>query len=363
MTFNAFDHRRSTAAQNKGLMRPLRGSRRDRDDTGALGDITSYGPNTTWRDLSSFPGENNQWSSNLHRKQLVRREGFYKWDNIAVTGEHWALKWGTREYNAPYRQFVDCDFTDISQEHGLHVSNSSSTFLKDCTFLRCGSQGAQWAHRPLAYQQYDADNMPYAHPPRHGVVGCHFVDNAYKGTRPSFNLTYFNPGTSEMPGTLLVADSVFVCDWEEERYDGRRSTGAIVVTPSQGNEPLDGRLGPMMDSVTINNCLFDYTDGDRPIVDLRSVGKVVLKDSVFIGRDHRQAYIRIDRDKYGQFNGATSGQVVIQNCVGVGVELQIMRPSIDGSSKQESVFFDINTTGQEAVIDVDTCEIVSLRRL
>jgi len=363
MTFNAFDYRRSTAAQNKGLMRTLRMSRGERDSVAALGDITSYEPNVTWSDLESTPGTTNQWSSNLHRKELVRRDGYYKWDNIGIKGLHYILKWGTREYNAPYRQFVDCDFTDIAQEHGLYVSNSSHTFLKDCTFLRCGSQGVQFAHRALPYQQYDADNMPYSNPPRHGVVGCHFVDNAYKGTRPSFNLTYFSPGTSEMPGTLLVKDSVFVCNWDEERYDGKRSTGAMVVTPGQGNEPLDGRLGPMMEKVTIDNCLFDYTAGDRAIVDIRSTDTILLENSVFIGRDHTQPVIRVDRDRHARFNGATSGEVIIRNCVGVGVELQIMRPSIDGSSKQESVFFDINTTGQEAVIDVNSCEIVSLRRL
>ena len=312
----------NTADKNKTLwVRAVRARRAERRPVDALGDVTEWrdGP-LVWEDQESTPGPTNQWSSNLHRRELVRRSGEYTWKNIGVTGKHYILKWGTREYNAPTRSFVDCDFTNIPQEHGLYVSNSASTHVDNCTFVRCGSQGVQWAHRDMPYQQYDADNMPYGARPTHMIANTHFLDCGVNGTRPSFNATYFNPGSSMFPGSVIFQDSTFVADWgaDDAGYKGNRSTGAFVLCPSQGAQSPEPGLH-MLSKFTVDNCVFDYTRGDRPIGIVRAARGVEFKNSCFIARDHPQPYIDVDDKEYYPH----SQNVVVSNCVSQGVYLRI----------------------------------------
>ena len=354
--FNALECIGNDSIDNKLVRLPaLRQSRGPRDDVGALGDIRAgdwqKGEDLVWSDKSSVvPKGYNQWSSNLHKGTLERRGGSYEWRNIGVAPglDASQLKWGTREYNAPERLFVACDFTEIPQEHGLYVSNSGSTVLEGCTFLRVGSQGAQWAYRPEPYQQYGADNMPYAEEPEHTVIDSHFVDCGQGGTRPSFSLTYFSPGTSAFPGTLRIENSSFVADWNVPRSgDGCRSTGALVVTPSQGNVPLEGQN--MMRSVWVKNSLFDYTKGDRSIASIRSVDEVVFEDCAFIARDHSQPNITIDKD-YGSLNGTKTKVIRFLNCRSEGVRLKVLLAP-DSAGKQVAVMHDIDCPGGEIAIN------------
>lgn len=354
--FRALDCIDNDAATNKLVRLPaLREDRGSRVDVGTLGDIRAddwqTGEDLVWSDKESVvPKGYAQWSSNLHKGELKRRGGSYEWRNIGVgaTPDARQLKWGTREYNAPERTFVDCDFTEIPQEHGLYVSNSGNTNLEGCTFLRVGSQGAQWAYRPLPYQQYSADNMPYEDEPTHIVQDSHFVDCAQGGTRPSFNLTYFSPGTSAFPGAILIQDSSFVCDWDEPREDGKQSTGALVVTPSQGNEPLAGKN--MMSEVRVVNSLFDFTAGDRSIASIRSTDDVVFEDCAFIAREHQQPNITIDKD-YGDLNDTKTKRITFRNCrTRGGVKLNIMLAR-NSEGKQVSVRHDIDCPDGVLVFD------------
>ena len=146
------------ALDNKLVRLPaLRKSRQPREDVEALGDIRGgdwkQGEHLIWSDKNSVvPKGYSQWSSNMHKGPLVRRGGSYTWKNIGVASglDARQLKWGTREYNAPDRAFISCDFTEITQEHGLYVSNSGDTSLQGCTFLRVGSQGGSVGVPPVA---------------------------------------------------------------------------------------------------------------------------------------------------------------------------------------------------------------------
>lgn len=358
--FRALDAVENTVDQNKELRLPdVRATREPRQPVGTIGDVRRNDWNTGDGDLwkgnmeSVVPKGYAQWSSNLHKKLEVR-PGDYTWQNIGVSPGLGAdqLKWGTREFNAPFRSFIACDFTEIPREHGLYVSNNGSTEVVGCTFLRCGSQGVQFAHRPLPYQQYDADNLPYAEPPSHVVSNSHFVDNAYKGDRPSFNLTYFNPGTSENPGALLVEDCTFVCNWPEPKfYNGRelRSTGAMVVGNMQGNQPLVGN--PMMERVTLRNNLYDYTRSDRALVSLRSCEDIVIEDCCFILRD--SAYPLLSVDKYVDSYETKSKTLKVRNTHAEGGRAQIHLE--DGSVQ----WIDIHCPGEEIVIDTVAGVVIS----
>lgn len=367
-SFVALDQIQSSPADNKKVALPrLRATRAPRKRVGTIGDVKEWkrGTSVVKRNLESVvPKGYSTWSSNLHRKELVVRGGTYTWDNIGVTAAPDAhqLKWGTRELNCPERLFRNCDFTRIPKEHGLYVSSYANTTLDGCTFLMTGSQGAQFAHRSVPYQQYDPDCLPYQSPPTHVVRNCHFVDCGFKGARPSFNLTYFDPGTSSMPGTLLVEDSSFVCRWPEVRKDGHRSTGAIVVTNMRGAGPLDANLGPMMKSVTLRNCLFDFASGDREIVDIRSSAEIVIEDCAFIARQHTRPHVLIDRDNSGNdLNGTKSERIVLRNNRSRGVTMRVQLRSED--SDRSFVEIPLNGPGEERIYSAVTGSLISKRSL
>jgi hypothetical protein len=367
--FDALSCAGNTAEQNKALAIPaIRASREPRIGVESIPDITP----TTWsqgdlvrENLESKVGKGySQWNHNVHRNNVdggEERPGSYLWKNVGCSPEldplATQLKWGTREFNVALRMFVDCDFTDITQEHGLYVSNYADTEVTNCTFLRCGSQGVQWAHRELPYGQYGADTLPYQSKPRHVLRDSHFVDNAYKGTRPSFNATYFDPGSSEFPGTLLIENCSFVCDWPEPKavWGGeQRSTGGLVVAHMQGNPDL--RDQNMMEKVHVRNCLFDFTKGDRSLASIRSTDEVIFEDCCFIARDHVQPFVTID-PYLDSIGNTKTKKIRLKNCASVGgVKILLHLPS-------DKKYFDIQTLGEEVVIDGVTGEIISREAL
>ena len=368
VAFVALDCIDNDPGANKQAAIPrIRSTRAPRKRIGTIGDIKQWrrGTSVVKRDLESVvPKGYSQWSSNLHKDRLQVRGGSYTWENIGVTAASNArqLKWGTREYNSPDRIFRNCDFTQIPQEHGLYVSNYGDTTLEGCTFLRVGSQGAQWAHRPIPYQQYDADCLEYQSPPVHTVRNSHFVDCGYKGARPSFNLTYFDPGSSAMPGTLSIEDSSFVCRWPEARGDGSRSTGALVLAHMSSAPALDAELGPMMKSVTLRNVLFDYSNGDRPIAEVRSTAELVIEDCAFIARSHPQPFVLVDRDNSGNDLGGTKTErIVLRNNRSRGVSLRLsLAAAVDGPSEVE---LSLDCPGEELVYSGVTGNLISRRKL
>ncbi|MDB2576185.1 hypothetical protein N9Z54_03155 [Planctomycetota bacterium] len=369
--FIAKNYANNTVDQNKGLrIRALRMNREPRDVVNRINDIIHWpgGDHCIENVLAVVPQGFLQWAHNVHRGpnplQMLQRS--LTWHNVSVRPDPVSnapqLKWGTREYNVPDRRFVDCDFTEIPQEHGLYVSNAADTTLEGCTFLRIGSQGAQFAHRDNPYQQYDADNMSYLESPTHIVRDSHFIDCAYGGTRPSFNLTYFSPGTSANPGSILIEDCSFVCDWPTVRADGHSSTGALVICKMGGTDPLNPAVGQMMSDVTIRNSLFDFTNGDRSIASIRSVDELLIEGCCFIARDHAQPHLHIDRDYTGNDLGGTKTQVItVRDNTAVGVDILLRLNS--STSQQDRVYLDLHCPGEEIVYDGNTGEEISRRTL
>lgn len=359
MTFNAITSYGKTSSQNKALrIRQLRADRGTRAQVATIPDLKrddwpSDRPATiTYRDTACAPGPNVQWAWNVHKGDLVRRTTELVWDNIGVTGEHRHLKWGSREYNVGPRLITHCDYTDIAQEHGAYISNSSDTTVIASTFLRCGSQGLQFAHRPKAYQQYTADNMPYERSPIHTIDDCHFVDCGYKGTRPSFSLTYFDPGSTEHPGKVKVRDSSFVAAWPEAAYKDNFSTGAFVLTPSQGGPDIVPEMGDMLQHTIFENCVFDYTSGDRPIGVIRGSTNILFERCCLIAREHKQPWIDIDSGGFERLGGMKSKRIAIRDCVAKGVKMRVFGPD-----NKVIATVDMNCPGGEIMVNGMTGEV------
>ena len=139
-----------------------------------------------------------------------------------------------------------------------------------------------------------------------------------------------------------MRDSSFVCSWSEPRHDGARSTGALVVTPSQGNLPLNGQN--MMSTVIVQNCLFDFTKGDRPMIELRSCDEIIFKDCAFIARDHAQPWIVIDKEYDGALGNTKTKVIRFVNCRSKGVQLRVMLAA-DSEGRQVPVTHEIDCPG------------------
>ena len=362
VSFVAHRAARNSVEQNKRFVVPSILASRDSRTVGTIGNtmVSDWTEgDIVFEGISDYTGVGRQWSANIFRNSdLARRPGTYTWKNCfvapSVNPYNAGMKWGLRGYNVPQCEFVDCDFFAIPKEHGLYISNYEGTLVDNCTFVRMGSQGVQFAHRPLDYQQYSADNRPYESKPLHILRDSHFIDCAQGGSRPSYNASYFNPGSPAFPGTLLVEDCSFVCKWTQPvGYYQSLSSGALVVTPMQGNDPLSDNF---MELVYIKNCLFDFTRGNRAIVNIRATDTVIFEDCTFIARDHSQPNLNIDN--YTDMMGTAKTQrVIIRNCIGIGgVKLRVYERTPNTSQYVEH---DVNTYGREIVIDGEDGQMIS----
>ena len=361
LSFVAHNGARGTSDQNKRYIVPRILASRSSRTIGDLGDIIQgqnwFEDDWIFEDIECYA--NWLWASNLHKNpDLGERPGKVIWKNVSVTTQpdpyYASMKWGTREYNAPQREFIDCDFYAIPKEHGAYVSNYEGTLVDNCTFVRMGSQGVQFAHRPMDYQQYGPDTRAYSEKPLHILRDSHFIDCAQGGTRPSYNASYFNPGSPTFPGTLLIENCSFVCKWLEPRYDGFQSTGALVVTPMQGNEVLDANF---MEVVCVKNCLFDFTDPDRSMINIRSTDTVIFEDCCFIVRDTLRG--KVDIDSPTEYLGDSKTQrIILRNCIALGgTKLRVFKRG--ASSWNDFIEHDLNTYGKEVIINGETGEVIS----
>ena len=351
-TLNATNCIHNSADQNKTQrMRELRSMRGPRTDLAYLPDVTRHDwPEDKGRlvfedmELRSEPGHR-QWLHNLHKGELTERSPVvYK--NVGWTGPDQQMKWGMRGYNPGDLFVVDNDFTEIKREHGMYVSTGNSSSFKGCTFLRVGSQGIQIVNRPVSYQQYDADNLPPSKSPSHIIEDSHFIDCGYRGDRPSYNASYFDPGSEYHPSTVKFTDSSWVSHWATPGSRGNYSTGAFVITQYNEGDPDENPVG----SVVIQNCLFDFTGGDRSIGNIRGAGTILIEDSCFIARAHKQPWIDVNKD-----SDYTTEHIFVKNCRSRGVKVRVWNHG------EVVARVDLECPGGSLYIDGDTGTVRSTR--
>ena len=306
-----------------------------------------------------------QWASNLFRNSdLARRPGRYIWRNVLTQPQaepfNPGMRWGCREYNAPERHFIDCDFFANLNSHGAYVSPYANTTFDRCTFVRCGAQGLQIAHRPMPFAQYGPDNRPYEYKPRHVLRDSHFIDCGESGPSRSFSASYFNPGSQGLKGTLLVENCSFVAEFKETfDYLGSLSTGALLVSPMQGNPIMTTN---MMERVEVRNCLFDYTKGDRAIATIRSTDEVLFEDCMFIARDYGAV---IDINSPNAYTGTSKcKRIVLRNNKTEGSVTLRVFPEEQDRYDDFLLRLDVAASdGREVVIDAETGAVLSDRPL
>ncbi|MEM6673544.1 MAG: hypothetical protein AAF726_11930, partial [Planctomycetota bacterium] len=266
------------------------------------------------------------------------------------------MKWGMRRYNLGDTTVIDCDFTDITKEHGVYDSLSGHGLYAGNTFLRLGGQALQIVYRDQPYKAYKtADNLPYTAKPIIVLEDNHVVDCGLNASKSGFTFTFFDAGTHEFPSTIVVRDCTIVHAWDFARTSGgkrvapsdrgaMRSPGCFVVNQYKADDPK--AKNHCTETVVIDNCLFDVTLSGMPVAAIRGTETVLVEDSCFIARDHRNPVFNIDDIPCRQ-----SGKVILENCVSPEehqVWLQIRKKRV----------VPMHCPGKRLEIDVATLEVV-----
>lgn len=269
---------------------------------------------------------------------------------MAATG----MKWGMRRFNLGDVTVVDCDFTGIPKEHGIYDSLSGHGLYKGNTFKNLGGQGIQISYRDLPHAQYLADNLPFTGKATFILDDCHAVDCGLDASRSGFTWTFFDPGTTKFPGTVIVRNCTVVHAWPFSRTSGgqrvapshadaMRAPGGLVLTQIQ-HVNANAKTKPT-ETLVIDNCLFDLTLSGMPIASVRGVETILIEDSCFIARDHRNPHFDVD-----DLPDRPSGKVIIENCVspeGAEVWLRIRQKRV----------VSMHCPGKRLEIDVATLEV------
>jgi len=358
--FKAIDRAEKTAAENKLWRYPdILASR-----TGRVSDSPGDIRRGQWTqgDLVMENMESvvtGQWHSNMH-VDTAPRPGKYIWKNIecrSAIEDVWATKnlWGAREHYVPERLVDDCDFS-FMKEHGLYISPQEGSTVRRSTFVKVGSQGLQYAHRPVAKGSSYANNHSYTADPVYIVDDCHMVDCGRFAGRGSFSLTYFTCGNVDHPGTFKVSNSSFVANWDQPNNDyfgDYHSTGAMVVTAGSWDDGSNWSGGCQTKLIELKNNLYDYTTPDRSILSLRSFEDLVIEDCVFLMRNNSRGHPGLKVDSYVDDPTILSKMITLRNVYAPGVS-----GKVNGAGT-----FSMHCPDEELKIDARTGTVISRRPL
>ncbi|MEM8713482.1 MAG: hypothetical protein AAGG01_21260 [Planctomycetota bacterium] len=273
------------------------------------------------------------------------------------TADHGGMKWGLRRYNLGDSTVVDCDFDSIPLEHGIYDNLSGDGLYSGNTFHRLGGQAIQIAYRDQAYEQYKADNLPFSEPPLLIVEDSHAADCGRHASKSGFTWTFFDYGTHEAPSTIILRGCTSVHAWDMTRTQGGakvkadhpqaiRSPGGLVVHQFQHSkdEAVGEETTYAVENLVIDNCLFDHTLGGNPVAAVRGIEKILVEDSCFIARSHRNPFFDVD-----DIEGRPSRWLILENCVspkGSEVFLRVRKKKVRS----------LHCPGQRIEIDLRTLE-------
>ncbi len=316
-----------SAAENKALYLPReRAAHRSAGARRVVRDAYTFNPGDApdMGDLDIYTGW--QWGINVARGETtfvgkplgsIPKTGHVDLARLSIQPDPAKnaveVKWGLRRFNLGDTTVTDCDFTDIQREHGIYDEVSGHGLYRGNTFLRLGGQAIQMAYRDGPVQQYKASNMPYTGRATYVLDGNHAVDTGLHGSRSGFVWTFFDPGTHAQPATVVVRDCTSVQAWESPRTASGpgspavRCPGGLVVHHYQHVKP---EAAPATETLAIDNCLFDHTLGSMPVMAIRGVGTILIEDSCFLARKHRNPVVDID-----DLPNMPSGKVILENNV------------------------------------------------
>jgi len=302
--------------------------------------------------------------SNLsHELDYPNNAAFYNVEMLAPTNT--ALKWYCRMGNlgtlkvhtakvvgitGPHNYYPN-EVRQYPIEHAFYCETVYGAEFTNSLFEDLGGHGIYIAYRPNQFQQYPPSNKPFDRKPFYSVKGVSLIDTEQDASRGSHSITFFDPGSGEFPGTIIVEDTCIINGWDFERYQGTnerfdisnnpnrvRSCGPMVVTNYE-EFPEEGWPTELL---VLRSCVWWQVKAKHSMGDLRNIQEVLIEDCFFRAEDHMQPYINLGGKKDDPRFKAPE-RVVIRNCKSDGVTLRIWR------NENDFDLIDLNTVGTEFI--------------
>ena len=253
--------------------------------------------------------------------------------------------WGQRGWSLSDVTRIDCDFDDM-QEHGWYDNLSGSSINLRNTAAGLGGHTAyiclrnQPTLKPDGTWQYVPNNAVPIAPTTHVIEDCHSRNVCYSAAKGSDTITFFNAGTLEHQASIYIRDCTDIQCFPEQIHTGTgallpvgatgardyvRSFAAVTVKTYADQVPT-GITGPHSHPIgllSFGNCLWDFTQSNKELMNLNDCEKIVFDGCTFIARNHRQPVVKID----AQPGHAPTNEVVIANCASEGVTLHWTMPN------------------------------------
>jgi hypothetical protein len=346
---NAHDYLGRTAEENLAIPRFdwLRANRAPRTD--AVGTtIYKAGEINALHDLDLYA----EWASCIGFSPdfPLHRQGPLFVSNVGhqmQPGAQQNTKWGERLWSMSDVDWLDCDYTEIPYEHANYVNLSGSTSITRSTARDCGGHFQyvclrnQPTLRPDGTWQYPPGNAVPTAPQVHIIEDCHTRNMNNRAARGSGGVELFNLGTLEHQASVYIRNCTDVVALPYQLHTGTgdhqpigasvglnyvRSYNALTVKTYADQKP-DGVTGPHSSPIAllnITNCLYDYTQSNKPLMLLNDCDKIVFDSCTFIGRDLRQPFIDVD-NQLDEGHEPTD-EFVLANCSAQGVSLRWTLP-------------------------------------
>lgn len=232
-------------------------------------------------------------------------------------------KWGLRFWNAPEMEITDCDFELIPEEHGVYLNTFQSVTMRRCTAFGNGGKLFYVAGRLNGAGAYPPGNPR----PRRGnynsaflLEDCVAIDCEQNAARGSHSFTFFNAGYPNAEGlgtsiTMIRCHVVQAWPFSRTQHSNEkyrpgtpgdqltRSAAALMVRSYRKDGPFveGGSLSrywgkvPSVEQFTMLDCCFHLTRSKQPMASINDVRGVHIEDCAFIGKDHLNPVIEIDR--------------------------------------------------------------------
>jgi hypothetical protein len=265
--------------------------------------------------------------------------GFLRVGNTSIVGE-----------TAPHN-YIPGWLRQYPMEHAFYCEVVYGVYFRNCLFEDLGGHGIYIAYRPNPYQQYAAANKEFDWKPFYYIKDVALIDTDQDASKGSHSITFFDPGSGEFPGTIIIEDTSVINGWDFERYQGTnerfrisdnpdrvRACGPIVVT----NYEEFPEEGWPTDRLTLRRCVFWSVKAKHSMGDLRNIREVLIEDCFFRAQDSVNPILNIGSIKdEPQFKAPE--RVIIRNCKSDGVTLRIW---LDGENYED---LDLNTVGTQIV--------------